>query len=508
MSAGTELDKGALAHGLLVPRRRPSSAPARSKEWYSHAAKEVRSQYPIALLARDHDTVCTQAVDSAEIAASLEACGLNDHLVRERYRVGNVFELSRRLYELVPRRESAPPLPSDPWRLPMARHLGRGVLYALPMLPYAAVLRLLHVSTPVIVALLLGNVASMSITQGVSHLAYILKGGGASGAAARFLRRALVCTAATACVLALVAAATRTMPRGAVLVASAQLVYVVAATVLLVFDRDRLLLMSLAPVAVLSALAITLPTAVIGTGLLATLACTSLVAVVVVSALAWKTISSVTRGTANERRIRLGLRDVRGALLHALYGGLTAGLLMYAVLDIVTSSGHGSVNTVIGIGMLPLAASLGVAEMQLCGFRSGCASLLQRLDELPAFRRRMRHMLASRGLAYALVLAVLTAAVLLPAARAHDLTTVSTLHHLGYGELGIGLLGATILVSCQMTGRATLILAVALGCDLAMRGVVHNVVTLLFVHLAVFAALAVAVWATAAVQLGSPFRHR
>jgi hypothetical protein len=181
---------------------------------------------------------------------------------------------------------------------------------------------------------------------------------------------------------------------------------------------------------------------------------------------------------------------------------------MYAVLDIVTSSGVGSVSTVIGIGMLPLAASLGIAEMQLCGFRSGCASLLQRLDELPAFRRRMRHMLASRGLAYALVLAALTAAVLLSAARAHDLTTVSTLHHLGYGELGIGLLGATILVSCQMTGRATLILAVALGCDLAMRGVVHNVVTLLFVHLAVFAVLAVAVWTTAAVQLGSPFRHR
>jgi hypothetical protein len=476
--------------------------------WYSHAANDVRSQYPLAVLSRDHDTVCTQAVDSAEIAATLEASGLNDHLVRERYRMGNVFELSWRLYELVPRRASAPPPPSDPWRFPMRRHLGRGVLYALPMLPYAAVLRLLHVSTPVIVALLIGNVASMALTQGISHVAYILKGGGASAAAAKFLQRALVCTAAGAGVLAFFAATGHTMPRGAVLVVSAQLVYVVAATVLLVFDRDRLLLISLAPVAVLSGLAMTLPTARIGAGLLTTLACAAAVAVAVVSTLAWKTISTVRRGTANQRRMRIGAHDVRSAMLHSLYGAITAGLLMYAVLDIVASSGYRSVSTVIGIGMLPLAASLGVAEMQLCEFRSGCASLLQRLDELPAFRRRVRHLLASRGLGYALVLAVLTAAVLLPAARAHDLNTVSVLHHLGYGELGIGLLAATILVSCQMAGRATLILGVALGCDLAMRGVVHNVVTLSFVHLVVFAVLAGALWTTAAVQLGSPFRHR
>jgi hypothetical protein len=507
VSAGTELDKGAIARGLLIPQPRVPSEP-RVRPIVGPNFAELRSQYPLAVLSRDHDSVCTRAVDAAEIAASLESAGLNDRMVREDFRVGNVFELSRQLYDLVPRRANVLTPASDPWYFPKRRHLGRGVLYALPMLPYAAVLRLLHVSTAVIVTLLVGNVVAMALTQAVSHLAHSLKGHGAPGSAARLLRPVLMFAIAAATAAGAVASFTHALPRGATAVAAGQLVYVVAATVLLIFDRDRLLLWSLLPIAVGSALAVVVPPERVSADLLALFGGVLGGAIVAITTMAWTTTGAVIRQLPNERRVTASAADIRSASLHGLYGALTAGLLMFAILDIMTSGGHHTVSSFVGIGMLPLAASLGFAEMQLYAFRSDCTTLLHRVHELSAFAKGVRRSLAARGLRYGLALGTLTAVVLVPASLAHQVDSVAMLRHLDYAILGIALLGAMVLASCQLTGRAVLLLAAALGGDLASRGLPMNVVTLSLVHLVAFTVLAVAAWATAAVTLGSPFRHR
>ena len=507
MSAGTELDKGAIARGLLIPRPQVVIG-QRVRPVVGLDFAELRSQYPLAVLSRDHDTVCTHAVDSAEIAASLESAGLNDRMVREEYRVGNVFELSRQLYNLVPRRAGVLTPASDPWYFPRTRHLGRGVLYALPMLPYAAVLRLLHVSTAIIVTLLVGNVAAMALTQGVSHLAHSLKGHGAPGSAARLLRPAMLFAVLLAIGFGALASFTDVLPRAAVAIAAGQLVYVVAATVLLIFDRDRLLLCSLVPLAIGSALAVAIPPDRVSLRVLEVFGGAIGIAVATVMVMAWTTTRAVIRQAPNERLMTVSAGDVKSALLHGLYGALTAALLMFAVLDIMSSAGQHNVSSIVGIGMLPLAASLGFAEMQLYAFRSDCTALLHRVQGLGTFAKGVRRSLASRGLRYALALSTLTAVVLVPASLAHQVDNVSLLRHLDYAELGIALLGAMVLVSCQLTGRAVLLLAAGLACDLLSRGLRVNVVTLSIVHLVAFAALALAVWATAALTLGSPFRHR
>jgi len=366
----------------------------------------------------------------------------------------------------------------------------------------------LHVSTAIIVTLLVGNVAAMALTQGVSHLAHSLKGHGAPGSAARLLRPAMLFAVLLAIGFGALASFTDVLPRAAVAIAAGQLVYVVAATVLLIFDRDRLLLCSLVPLAIGSALAVAIPPDRVSLRVLEVFGGAIGIAVATVMVMAWTTTRAVIRQAPNERLMTVSAGDVKSALLHGLYGALTAALLMFAVLDIMSSAGQHNVSSIVGIGMLPLAASLGFAEMQLYAFRSDCTALLHRVQGLGTFAKGVRRSLASRGLRYALALSTLTAVVLVPASLAHQVDNVSLLRHLDYAELGIALLGAMVLVSCQLTGRAVLLLAAGLACDLLSRGLRVNVVTLSIVHLVAFAALALAVWATAALTLGSPFRHR
>ena len=86
----------------------------------------------MAVLARDHDELCTQAADHSEIAAGLEAAGVSDRQARRTYGFASVFELAEAMYHTVPRRPVDSRTRPDPWRRPVARHLLRGLLYALP----------------------------------------------------------------------------------------------------------------------------------------------------------------------------------------------------------------------------------------------------------------------------------------------------------------------------------------------------------------------------------------
>ena len=80
---------------------------------------------------------CAEAVDVLEVAARLEAEGVNDTLAVERYGHRDVFALAERLYHgSVPRTRPRPGTAAA-WRSTGRHHLLRGVLFGLPGLLYA-----------------------------------------------------------------------------------------------------------------------------------------------------------------------------------------------------------------------------------------------------------------------------------------------------------------------------------------------------------------------------------
>src|SRR5262245_24978733 len=79
---------------------------------------------------------CAGAVDAFEVAAVLEADGINDEGAGK-YGHPHVFALARDLYERAERRPAVPAPPPDPWTGQVWRQLLRGVLFGLPGLCYA-----------------------------------------------------------------------------------------------------------------------------------------------------------------------------------------------------------------------------------------------------------------------------------------------------------------------------------------------------------------------------------
>jgi hypothetical protein len=500
MSAPTELDGTALRRGLFVPRTR-EEAHGTTLRLVTH---ERRSSDPIATLSRDQDQMCRDAVDPAEIAAGLEAAGLSDRAARDYYGAGSVFELADLLYDLVPRRLSPTPTPRDPWAYPMRRHLGRGVLYALPTFPYLAALRVLGGETEGVLTLLVGSVVALAATHGLSHLGHLLVGYGARGAAARLLRRALHATIALGVfavgVLMLVG-----LPAGPLAIALAQLVYVVAATAVMVFEEERLLFLALVPGVAVSAVALgaghlagDLRTAVTG-GLLAC------VLLAVCSAL-WTTRPV---GHAAPGGVHLVRQEVQRGVVHAAYGAMVGCLLMYAVLDALWSPTSGPSSAVVGVVMLPLVVTLGISEWQLHLFRSDSELIQHRTHDFGAFARQVRFSLFLRVTAYTLVLAVVTTVVLTPVWLEGMVDATMVWRLVGYAVLGVGLFVASILLSCGLVGRTVIAVAATMLVQAGLLLWLHgSAVALPAAQAVVFAVLFLALWSTAARALGSPLRFR
>jgi hypothetical protein len=83
------------------------------------------------------------------------------------------------------------------------------------------------------------------------------------------------------------------------------------------------------------------------------------------------------------------------------------------------------------------------------------------------------------------------------------------LRHVAYGELGVALLGAMMLVSCGLARKAAALLGIGLVVDVLVRipasGSLEELTT---AHVVVFAGLIVVVWWAAFRDLVSPLRHR
>jgi hypothetical protein len=509
MSAPTALHSREVARGILVAgrsRTKPKGKKTRTQILSLPSPRDRRSRKPMASLSRLHDEVCREAVDSGEIAATLEASGVNDRMAREQYAVGSVFQLAEVLFHLVPQRISEWERPRDPWQYPVSRHLRRGVLYALPTLPYLAALRVLHGSISGVLTLLAGSVVAMAATHGLSYVGHLLVGYGSFRSAAHVLQRGLVAAIVFGGAAAGFLLWQGHLERGPIAVAYVELVYVVAATVLMVLERERLLFLALLPAVGASVIALVRPDMPESThlsifGLVA--ACVTLTA-----GSAFLMVRRFER-TNEGGRMRLARQEVRRAGAHALYGSVTAGLLMYAVLDALIYENPVSSNTLIGIGMLPLVMSLGITEWNLHGFRSDTEKILHATHDFHRFATKVRWCVLRRTAVYGSVLVALTAAILLPLGHEGSLSSVLGLRHLGYDLLGLALFLATVLVSCGLIESTLMLLTVTLVVDSSLRLVVPDrIVEVTILHCVVFASLTVMLGVTAYRQLSSPLRFR
>jgi len=459
MSAPTVLDAGALVTGLAW---RVHPAEQHDTPVSVFAGEDKRSQARIAQLTRQHNELCTQAVDAFEIAAGLEAAGVNDRQARTMYGAASVFELAQAMYDLVPTRPQHAAPPPDPWHRPVHVHLLHGLLYGLPGLMYAVALSTLSAGFNVVV-LLAATIIAAGIGQGLSLLGQVLIGRGHREAASALFRTALV-VAGVLGALVLVGSLFIEPLSPVVLLAGAQVAYLLAATILMVLDSSLLLLAVLAPGVVLAILELSGASPLPRSATLMVLA----LSVVAAVAAAWYKLSGTFTDTPRHVRDRFGLArfDFTLSAGYTAYGIATAGLISFAVIDALTRGGNVAAGS-IALMMLPLVASLGVAEWLVYRLRSRAVTVLRQTSSMDGFRLGAREQIMRAALIYAAVLVLLTAATVVlfrqPNPAAFILSTCA------YSVLGMAFLGTTLLLSLRQHRLALGLALAALLVDTALR---------------------------------------
>ncbi|MFE6284139.1 hypothetical protein [Streptomyces sp. NPDC057877] len=363
---------------------------------------------PVDQLADELAEFLAAAVHPDEIAALLEADGLTDERIRERYGVRDSFALAEQLYARADRRRPEPDGPlHDPWRTGLLGCLLRGVVFALPGLAHILGAPLHPTATA---PLLAGALTSWTWNQGLAHRAYSWLGLGDRAAARRCLLRGGPAGALLGTLT--VFAAAGTADPAVLAVAAGQSCYLGAATALLVLGRERALLAALLPLAA-GALATQLTAVSEPARLLLLLG--SLTAV---------TVLAVRAVVPAPRRPGEGWTAGLTALLP--FGALGAPVrrrpdraaprlaasLPYAVLGL--GSGVLILHTALGdgrpVGAVALTLSMGPAEWLLYRFRSGSLAGLRSTSTPRAFWRATARTVLACLTAYLAALLTLTLA--------------------------------------------------------------------------------------------------
>jgi hypothetical protein len=344
---------------------------------------------------------CAQAVDAREVAAVLESDGITDAVARSRYGAEDVFDLAERLCRDTPRRPDPAALLPSPWRATPVTHLLRGVLFGLPALAYLTVAdRITGLRSALV--LVASVLVSWAAGQGLAYVGYVRLGWGDRADAARVLGGGLLTVALPAVAVTAALGLLLDVPPAVTLVATGQVVYVLAATVALVLGREWWLLAALAP-GVSAAVAGLIGGAEMLHSMPFTLcAAGSVLAATLVAVLA-------LRGCRPRPPRR---RELLAAAPNAVFGVAVGALLIFVPAVNVLDPGP---DRVPGTGaalaaLLPLSVSMGAAEWLLYRYRSVTHQALQRTHTLAAFGRRAAAALFGVATGYLAALLALSAA--------------------------------------------------------------------------------------------------
>ncbi|GAA2595118.1 hypothetical protein SMC26_41030 [Actinomadura fulvescens] len=402
------------------------------------------------------EDLCAEAVDPLEVAAGLEADGMNDEAAR-RAGHSDVFAFAETLFAEADRRPRAVEPAPNPWRGTAWRHLLRGLLFGLPGLCYLVATPLLTGpgAAPVLIVSLL---ASWTLGQGVAYLGYVRAGQADAAGAARVMRYGLVAGALATLSLTALSGLVLGADGPATALAAGQCLYLLAATVVLVNGEEGRLLLAFGPGV---------------TATLAHLATGESGGLPVPPAVWWAwtatvgaTVALAFHGTRRDRAARspgrpvVTRQELAAAAPHAAFGLLAGGLLSHSLLNDL--AGRPASATATTAAVLALSLSMGAAEWTLFGYRRATHDLLHRNVTVAAFSRGARVALSRAVTRYLLSLALLLAVVAALAGVPVEAAPMWVLG--GHLALGCAFFVALTLLSC---GRVSIVLG---GCALALAG--------------------------------------
>lgn len=396
-----------------------------------------RSGDSINQLARRLNEQLTQAVDPLQVAAFLEAEGLNDRLVRKLYDYPDVFALAFELYQRVPLRlHVVPPDASDrsPWIA--LSYVLRGLIYALPGLFYVALAQVISAKALIFVVIP-SLIFAWGWNQASTYLGYRLIGRRQIDGAKRLVRRSFVVGTSISFLLALTVSLLALGDAWVAILAVAQSAYLLASAILLLLRRDDVLAIGLVPGVIISVLVVTgvnIPFAFIVSILGLTLA--------TVIGGAWY----VTRPDRAVPAIGLRIGDMVSSLPYMALGLVWSSTL--AVSLAVTGGLGEQINVTLPV--IPLILSMGVAEWQTHWLMDRSQEYLKSTSDLGLF-----HDLAWSAFGRALGIYVLGLAAISGVAIGIDsLTGVfqpeEALLFLAYGSLGVAFFAGLTLVAVSL----------------------------------------------------------
>ncbi|MEV0895364.1 hypothetical protein [Actinoplanes sp. NPDC049802] len=313
-------------------------------------------------------------VDELEVAAMLETHGITDADAVSGYGEPDVFALATRLMRDRPAGPPAPVPEAAPWTPEPARHALRGLLYVLPALGYVAVAGL--VAGRAAILLLAGSLGvAWAAGQALAYLGHVRLGRPDPDGARELLRGGTAFAVPLLILLIVGSALVFAVPPGAVMVASGQVVYLLAATVPLVLGAERLLALALAPATVAVPAGLIAGGDAVRSAPVLGAVCLSLLATVAVAV-------HVTRGAPVTVP---GRAELTAALPYAAYGLCAAGLVLF-----VPVSRAGSAPAAAMAALIPLSLSMGLAEWLLVRLRIAGHRRLRSATTLAGFARHTR----------------------------------------------------------------------------------------------------------------------
>ncbi len=461
-AAFTSTDPGS-ATGVLTP-----PTPLHGRHLANHRW-ERRAGDAIGDLSRTLGSVTTSAVDAFEIAAAIEAYGINDGMARRDFGCADVFDLAEVIFKRTPLHPTSRTFKFeyDPIG---RRRLLRGLLFALPGVLFFPLARLVGsdaAAAVFIVVTLIGWIAS----QGVSSLAH-LQGTRVGLSAMRGVLRAALVIGSGAVILGGIFAVIFGVDPTLVVASGAQIIYLLGAIVLLTLDRDQRITKILFPATVA---AVALMFLASGIEWLAP-------SVVVFAALALA--AAAIDETADCVWTGVSAADVGRSLTMAFYGFLLGGLIASPIVLLLIDDAP--VSLWLGAAALPVTLSMGAAERRFVEFRISNREDLQRTYTTDRYAHQVSRRFVHAISGYALLLVALTGIFLAVGSLfgtpdRHALIIIGA-----YMVLGIGMYAALIVANSGGASRLSLILLPALAAYVVVGGawpflILAGVVSVIFV---------------------------
>ncbi len=474
----------------------------------AHRSDDRRGSTPLAGLARAHNDLCVTAVDPWQIAAGLEAEGMNDRTCHQ-YGYADVFSLAEALFMRVPRRGASVPSKSQRSFDTTARSVRRGVIYALPGLAGITALRTVGADSVWVILVCLGF--GWGWSQAMSFLGHRNLGWFGPSAANAVLRSWLLVGLAVLGTLIIWITLSTGISGETAVVGAGVGIYQLAAGALLVLGDDIVLLAVLLP-AGLAVVLLALDLAPYGT---ATASFVTALTVLVVLVLAVRAtgrretarhaVVGRKPGLASPRKRARGnwlrAEDVRAGAPHFAYGIACAAAVGVAPLTWTAVLGQRLSSA--WYLALPLVMSMGAAEWQLQRLRKETDLLLRTETQADEFARRVRRAMFTALMSYAgmvLLLVAVISGLTSPASGGRTVTVVS-----GYGVLALCFFVCLVLLSVGEVLFPVACLAVGLSIYLGWTAldsasVARNYLVSLLVCLAVLCGFALT-------RLRSPLVH-